>query len=73
MTNPPEACEHCSRQERNRQLVATRNAEKAASRAQDAADLASGKKTREQLRRENSHFRELAQAPILWDKIKRLS
>lgn len=36
---------------------ADRQREKQASRDQDAADLASGKKTREQLWRENSLFR----------------
>ena len=44
-----------------------RAAEKQRSRDEDARALASGEKTREQLRLENSHFRELAHEPIQWD------
>ena len=47
-----------------------RAAEKQASRDKDAADLASGAKTREQLREKNSHFRDVAHDPIQWDKTK---
>lgn len=50
------------------QTFAERAAQKQRSREQDAEDLASGRKTREQLRLENSHFRELAHEPILWDE-----
>lgn len=44
-----------------------RAAEKAASRAADAEALATGTKTREQLRAENGHFRGIAHEPIRWD------
>jgi hypothetical protein len=44
-----------------------RQAEKQRARDQDAADLASGRKTREQLREENSLFRRIAHQPIQWD------
>jgi hypothetical protein len=47
---------------------AKRAAAKQQSREQDAKDLASGRKTSEQLRLENSHFRDLAREPILWDE-----
>jgi len=50
-----------------------RVAAKERSRAEDAAALASGQKTRERLRAENSHFRRIAHEPIQWDKTKRLS
>jgi hypothetical protein len=47
-----------------------RAAEKQASRDQDAADLASGRKSREQLWRENSFIpEELAKAPIDFTRI----
>lgn len=48
---------------------AERAAEKQRSRDADAAALAAGEKTREQLREENSHFRDIAREPILWDEM----
>lgn len=48
-----------------------RAAEKQRSRDADAAALKSGEKTREQLREENSHFRNIAHQPIQWDKMRR--
>ncbi len=45
-----------------------RAAEKQSSREADARALATGAKSRDDLRRENSHFRELAHEPIQWDK-----
>lgn len=45
-----------------------RAAEKQRSREADARALATGTKTREDLRRENSHFRAFAHDPIQWDK-----
>jgi hypothetical protein len=44
-----------------------RAAQKQQSRKADALALASGAKTREDLRRENSHFREIAHDSIQWD------
>lgn len=44
--------------------------QKQQSRDEDAEALASGKKTAEQLRLENSHFRHVAHEPIQWDKCK---
>lgn len=46
--------------------------EKQLSREQDERDLASGAKTREQLRRENGFFA-FPTAKILWDECERLS
>jgi hypothetical protein len=46
--------------------------EKQLSRDQDERDLASGTKTREQLRRENGIF-VFPDARILWDECERLS
>lgn len=40
------------------------------SRLQDHHDLESGTKTPEQLRLDNSHFREVAHEPIEWEKTK---
>jgi hypothetical protein len=45
-----------------------RASEKQRSRDADARALATGVKTREDLRRENSPFRALAHEPIQWDK-----
>lgn len=50
-------------------LFAQRAADKAASRAEDERALASGEKSREELRRENGHFAGLADAPILWAEV----
>lgn len=47
---------------------ADREAQKQASRDADAQALADGSKTREQLREENSHFRDVAHDPIDWDR-----
>lgn len=47
---------------------ADRAAEKQRSRDADERAVASGAKSREDLRRENSHFREIARKPILWNK-----
>lgn len=47
-------------------------AEKAQSRAEDEYAVASGEKSREQLRQENGHFAELVDAPILWSEVERL-
>ena len=48
-----------------------RAAEKQRERDADARALAAGVKTREQLRLENSHFRDIAHEPIQWDKMRR--
>jgi hypothetical protein len=50
--------------------AADRAAEKQRSRDADARAVATGEKTREQLRLENSHFREIAHEPIQWDKMR---
>jgi hypothetical protein len=47
-----------------------RAAEKQRSRDEDARALASGAKSRKQLRLENSHFRLIAHEPIQWDKTR---
>jgi hypothetical protein len=47
---------------------AERAAEKQRSRDADERAVASGVKSREDLRLENSHFREIAHKPILWNK-----
>jgi len=47
-----------------------RAAEKQRSRDDDARALASGAKSRDQLRLENSHFREFAHEPIQWEKTR---
>jgi hypothetical protein len=46
-----------------------RAAQKQRARDADERAIASGEKTREQLRLENSHFREVAHEPIQWDKM----
>jgi hypothetical protein len=48
-----------------------RAAEKQRSRDEDARAVAAGEKTREQLRVENSHFRDIAHEPIQWDEMRR--
>jgi hypothetical protein len=48
--------------------AADRAAEKQRSRDADERAVASGVKSRDDLRRENSHFREIAHKPILWHK-----
>ncbi len=47
---------------------ADRAAEKQRSRDEDERAVTSGVKSPEDLRRENSHFREIAHKPILWNK-----
>jgi hypothetical protein len=49
-----------------------RAAAKQRSRDEDALALASGEKTREQLRVENGHFRQIAHEPIQWHKMRRI-
>lgn len=48
-----------------------RAAEKQRSRDEDVRAVASGSKTLEELRLENSHFREIAHEPIQWDQMRR--
>jgi hypothetical protein len=45
-----------------------RAAEKQRSRDEDARALATGAKSRDDLRRENHHLRAIAHDPIQWDK-----
>lgn len=55
--------------DRSSQFDLERAAEKQRSRDADAQALASGTKTAEQLRIENSHFRDIAKEPIDWSKV----
>jgi hypothetical protein len=49
-----------------------RAAEKQRSRDDDTRALDAGEISREQLRLENSAFREIAHEPIQWDKLRRI-
>ena len=56
--------------ERNDVDPKVRAAKKQRSRDEDQRALTTGVKTREDLRLENSHFRELAHDAIQWDKTR---
>lgn len=56
---------------RTSQTASERAAEKQRSRDADVRAVARGEKSREQLRLENSHFREIAHEPIQWDQMQR--